>query len=36
MHTVHQRFLATAAAAPDADFVYVDAVTAEAYGIEDA
>ncbi|MFL6664869.1 MAG: AMP-binding protein, partial [Rhizobacter sp.] len=34
MHTVHQRFLATATAAPDADFLFVELVTAEAYGIE--
>ena len=34
MHSVYQRFLATAALAPDDDFLFVDAVTAEAYGIE--
>lgn len=33
MNTVHQRFVATAAQAPQADFLFVDAVTAEAYGI---
>jgi acyl-CoA synthetase (AMP-forming)/AMP-acid ligase II len=33
MDTVHRRFAATAAQAPDADFLFVDAVTAEAYGI---
>jgi acyl-CoA synthetase (AMP-forming)/AMP-acid ligase II len=33
MRTVHERFIASAAAAPSDDFVFVDAVTAQAYGI---
>ena len=33
MHTVYHRFAATAAQAPRDDFLFVDAVTAEAYGI---
>ncbi|TFZ04785.1 AMP-binding protein [Ramlibacter rhizophilus] len=34
MSTVAQRFLATAARTPGADFLFVDAVAAEVYGIE--
>jgi acyl-CoA synthetase (AMP-forming)/AMP-acid ligase II len=33
MNTVHARFAATAAVAPGDDFLFVDAVTAQAYGI---
>jgi acyl-CoA synthetase (AMP-forming)/AMP-acid ligase II len=33
MQTVHQRFTATAARSPQDDFLFVDAVAAEAYGI---
>lgn len=33
MNTVYQRFTATAAQAPSDDFLFVDAVTADAYGI---
>ena len=33
MATVHQRFAATAARAPGNEFLFVDAVTAQAYGI---
>src|SRR5439155_23802031 len=33
MRTVHDRFVASAAAAPGDDFVFVDAVTAQSYGI---
>ncbi|HYS11747.1 MAG TPA: AMP-binding protein [Burkholderiaceae bacterium] len=34
MNTVYERFTTTAQVAPHADFLFVDAVTAEAYGIE--
>lgn len=34
MQTVYERFAATAAQAPDADFLFVESVTARAYGIE--
>jgi acyl-coenzyme A synthetase/AMP-(fatty) acid ligase len=34
MGTVHQRFVDTAQQAPASDFLFVDAVTARAYGIE--
>jgi acyl-CoA synthetase (AMP-forming)/AMP-acid ligase II len=34
MKTVHARFVTTAAAGPGDDFLFVDAVTADAYGIE--
>ncbi|GAB3767313.1 ATP-dependent acyl-CoA ligase [Ramlibacter monticola] len=33
MSTVHQRFAATARRAPEGEFLFVDAVTAEVYGI---
>src|SRR3954469_3816698 len=33
MSTIHQRFTRTAARAPASDFLFTDAVTAEAYGI---
>jgi acyl-CoA synthetase (AMP-forming)/AMP-acid ligase II len=33
MKTVHERFAATAAQAPESDFLFVDAVTAEACGV---
>jgi acyl-CoA synthetase (AMP-forming)/AMP-acid ligase II len=33
MNSVHERFVATAALAPDADFLFVDAQTAEGYGV---
>jgi acyl-CoA synthetase (AMP-forming)/AMP-acid ligase II len=33
MKTVHERFLATAAQAPGSEFLFIDAVTAGAYGI---
>ena len=36
MNTVHARFAATAAQAPAAQFLFVDAVTAHAYGIPQA
>ncbi|HKX41582.1 MAG TPA: AMP-binding protein [Burkholderiaceae bacterium] len=35
MKTVHERFAATAARSPDGEFLFVDAVTAQAYGIPD-
>jgi acyl-CoA synthetase (AMP-forming)/AMP-acid ligase II len=34
VNTVYERFTTTAQVAPQADFLFVDAVTAEAYGIE--
>src|SRR3982750_2608728 len=33
MHTVHQRFSATAAQSPGAEFLFTEPVTAQAYGI---
>jgi len=33
MQTVHQRFTATAERAPDSEFLFIDAVTAQVYGI---
>ena len=36
MSTVHQRFAATARRAPESEFLFVDAVTAEVYGIPPA
>jgi acyl-CoA synthetase (AMP-forming)/AMP-acid ligase II len=33
MSTIHQRFITTAARAPASDFLFTDAVTADAYGI---
>ena len=33
MQTVHQRFAGTAARTPSGEFLYVDAVTAQVYGI---
>ena len=36
MATVHQRFSQTAARTPQGEFLFIDAVTAQAYGIPDA